>query len=333
MTIVKKVTLAILLVFLLIAVGTVGYVYIEGWSVLEGLYMTIITISTVGFHEVKQLSSQGKIFTIFLIIGSVGIFAYAVTVIINFIIEGQFSFITRRIKMQKRIELLKDHFIICGSGKVAQEVIKEFKKARVEFMVIAEAGSKEIRAAFEDILLLEADPTSDEALQKAKIDQAKGLISCLDTDKENLFVVLSSRNLNPNLKIISLAKEETCMGKLLKAGSNNVILPEVIGGRRMASMILRPQVLSFLDVMTTTTEDGLSLKLEELLVPKKSSLANASLANARIPQKTGLLVVAVKKKSGFLYNPSSSTTIEAEDTLIVLGKDEQIQRLKELTYA
>ncbi|MFC1515101.1 potassium channel family protein [Candidatus Omnitrophota bacterium] len=331
MTILTKVKLAVFLMLILVSVGTAGYVNIEAWSPLESLYMTIITMSTVGFKEVGELSPYGKLFTIFLIIGSVGTFAYAVTTIVTFIIEGQFGFITRRITMEKKIAALKDHFIICGTSTVAQEVIKEFQTAKVAFLVIAQKGIQGLESIFKDVIYLEEDPTSDETLQNARISQAKGLVSCLDTDKENLFVVLSSRTLNPNLNIISLAKEETCIGKLLKAGCNNVILPEVIGGRRMASMVLRPQVLSFLDVMTTTTQEGLSLKLEELQVPSRSSLANTTLADAHIPQKTGLLVVAVKKKAGFLFNPSSSTSIEPEDVLIVLGKDEQIEKLRQIT--
>ncbi|RKY27455.1 MAG: hypothetical protein DRP61_04210 [Candidatus Omnitrophota bacterium] len=232
--------------------------------------------------------------------------------------------------MQKQLEFLKKHYIICGINRVAKEAIKEFKKAGVDFIVVAERIEEEKEELFKDILFLEGDPTSDETLQKIKITQAEGLLSCLDSDKENLFVVISARNLNPQLKIITLVKEEESISKFLKAGADNVILPEVIGGRRMASIALRPQVLSFLDVMTTTAQEGLSLKLEEVNVPKKSVLANLSLAEAKIPQKTGLLVVAIKKASGFLYNPSSSTQIEPQDTLIVLGTEEQIKRLREL---
>ena len=233
--------------------------------------------------------------------------------------------------MEKKIASLKNHFIICGAGKVAQEVIKEFQQAKVDFMVITGHHTLNLEGTSQEVIYIQDDPTFDETLQKARITEARGLVSCLDTDKENLFVALSSRNLNPHLKIISLAREETSIGKLLKAGCDNVILPEVIGGRRMASMILRPQVLSFLDVMTTTAQEGLLLKLEEVQVPQGSSLASTSLADAHIPQKTGLLVVAIKKNGGFLYNPSSSTTIEPEDILIVLGKDDQIHRLKEIT--
>ena len=326
----KKISLALLLLLFLVSLGTFGYIYIEGFSFLESLYMTIITISTVGFQELKPLSWQGKLFTIFLIIGSVGIFAYAVTIIGNFLIEGHLTFISRRKKMQKQLEFLKKHYIICGINRVAKEAIKEFKKAGVDFIVVAEKIEEEKEELFKDVLFLEGDPTSDETLQKVKITQAKGLLSCLDSDKENLFVVISARNLNPNLKIITLVKEEGSISKFLKAGTDNVILPEVIGGRRMASVALRPQVLSFLDVMTTTAQEGLSLKLEEVDVPKKSVLANLSLAKAKIPQKTGLLVVAIKKASGFLYNPSSSTQIEPQDTLIVLGTEEQVKKLREL---
>ncbi|HEC68819.1 MAG TPA: potassium channel protein [Candidatus Omnitrophica bacterium] len=326
----KKISLAFLLLLFLVSLGTFGYIYIEGFSFLESLYMTVITISTVGFQELRPLSWQGKLFTIFLIIGSVGIFAYAVTIIGNFLIEGHLTFISRRKKMQKQLEFLKKHYIICGINRVAKEAIKEFKKAGVDFIVVAERIEEEKEELFKDILFLEGDPTSDETLQKIKITQAEGLLSCLDSDKENLFVVISARNLNPQLKIITLVKEEESISKFLKAGADNVILPEVIGGRRMASIALRPQVLSFLDVMTTTAQEGLSLKLEEVNVPKKSVLANLSLAEAKIPQKTGLLVVAIKKASGFLYNPSSSTQIEPQDTLIVLGTEEQIKRLREL---
>ncbi len=327
----KKISVAVLLLILVIAGGTFGYVIIERWKLLESLYMTIITMSTVGFREAAPLSDAGKIFTIALIASSVGIFAYSVTAIGNFIIEGQFGFISRRRKMEKNISSLKNHYIICGCSKVAQEVITEFKKTNTQFVVVAKETEEALGDLLNNIIYYLGDPTSDDALKKVRIEEAKGLVSCLDADTDNLFVVLSAHNLNDKLNIVSIAKEETTKNKLLKAGANNVILPEVIGGKRMASMILRPRVLSFLDVMTTPTQEEVSLRLEELLVHKNRTLVNNSLKKAKIPQKTGLLVVAIKKKKGgFLYNPSSSTIIEAEDTLIVLGKDEQIQRLREI---
>ncbi len=330
---IKRISLAFLLLTVLVVSGTSGYMAIEGWSLVDALYMTIITISTVGFREVADLSVIGKLFTIALIISSVGIFAYAVTLIGNFIIEGQFNFIGRRRRMERKIASLKNHYLICGCGKIAEEVISEFRKSKLEFIVIDNNASENLAKENDTTTYLDSDPTSDDTLNEAKIDQAKGLISCLPTDKENLFVVISARNLNHNLKIVSLATEETTKNKLLKAGADNVILPEVIGGKRMASMILRPQVLSFLDVMTTPAQEEVSLRLEELNVNKKSSCANLSLKKAQIPQKTGVLVVAIKKKSGFIYNPSSSTNLEPNDTLIGLGKDEQLQKLKEiLTY-
>lgn len=325
----KRISLAFLLLTLLLITGTSGYHLIEGWSLIDSLYMTIITASTVGFGEVGALSKTGKIFTIFLIVGSVGIFTFAVTVIVNFIIEGQFNFITRRKRMEKKIASLKNHYIICGGGKIAKEVISEFKKSKFNFVVVGNASEEEFKDTH-DIPYLTADPTSDEVLKKVRIKEAAGLVSCLETDKENLFVVISARNINPKLKIVSMATEEATKNKLLKAGANNVILPEIIGGKRMASLILRPQVLTFLDVMTKPSQEEVSLRLEELIVNKGSSLNKLALKRAKIPQKTGVLVVAIKKEGGFIYNPSSSTTLVAKDTLIVLGRDEQIQKLKDL---
>jgi voltage-gated potassium channel len=329
----KKISLAFLLLLILIVSGTSGYSFFEGWNLIDSLYMTIITISTVGFREVADLSPEGKLFTIGLIMSSVGIFAYVVTLIGNFIVEGQFDFIRRRRRMERKIASLNNHYIVCGCGKIAKEVISEFRQNRLEFIVIANQALENLGTEADTTPHINADPTSDETLNQAKIDKAKGLVSCLPTDKENLFVVISARSLNPKLKIVSLATEEATKNKLLKAGADNVILPEVIGGKRMASMILRPQVLSFLDVMTTPSQEEVSLRLEELTVSKNSTYSNLSLKKAQIPQKTGVLVVAIKKKSGFIYNPSSSTNLEPNDTLIGLGKDEQIQKLKKiLTY-
>lgn len=231
--------------------------------------------------------------------------------------------------MEKTIATLKNHYVICGYNRLAISVIKDFKKSKVPFVVILNKDEEDASILPEGMLYIVGDATNDDVLQHARIEKAQGLVSCLGTDKENLFVVISSRSLNPELKIITLAKEEASFGKMLKAGADNVILPEVIGGKRMASMILQPSVLSFLDVMTTTATDGIALKLAEITIESKSSLKELSLAEAKIPQKTGLLVVAIRKAKGFSFNPSSSTTIDKGDVLIVLGEDKQIQRLSE----
>ena len=325
----QKFRLAVLIIIALILFGTAGYCFIEKWNTLDSFYMAVITISTVGFHEIHPLSPSGKIFTIILIIASIGTVAYVVTVISSFIIEGEFSHITRRKRMDKEIESLKGHYIVCGLGRVSREIIREFKRENIKFVIVAKNADFKNDVVLENCLYLQADPSEDEVLEKAGIKEAKGLVSCLDTDEENLFVVISARSLNNSLRIITSARNESSRAKMLKAGADNVILPEIVGGRRMASMILRPQVVSFLDVMTSTQED-IPLRLEEVKVDKTSKIAGLNLKDAKIPQNTGMLVVAVLKEGkGFIYNPSSSTIIGAGDVLIVLGKEDQVYRLKE----
>ena len=325
----KKLYFIFLLLCTVIIVGVLGFSVLEGLRPLDALYMTIITVSTVGFNEVVPLTDAGKLFTVFLILCSAGSFTYALALVASFIIEGQFGYITRRIKMEKNIAMLSDHYIVCGYSRVALAVIKDLKKAGSQFIVVLEAERANDIPPGVDYLYLSGDPTSDDVLLHAQITNAKGLISCLESDKENLFVVISARSLNPELTIATVAKDESSFNKMLKAGADNVILPEVIGGKRMVSMILHPNVLSFLDVMTTTKTEGLSLKLEEITIPEASSLIDKSLADAKIPQKTGLLVVAIRQKIGYMFNPSSSTIMSAGDVLIVLGEGAQIGKLKE----
>lgn len=315
------------LLFSIVTCGVFGFSVIEGLSPVDALYTTIITISTVGFNAVGPLTTQGKIFTIILILTSVGAFTYALALIADFIIEGKFEHITRRIRMEKNISALSGHYIVCGANRIAAAVIKDFEKAQVPIVVI-DQKAEEV-SALSDKLYIAGDPTDDDVLIHAKITEARGLVSCLEDDKENLFVVISARSLNAELNIVSAAKDEASYNKMLKAGANNVILPDVIGARRMASMILQPSVLSFLDVMTTTKNGGLSLKLEEICIPDSSHLVTNSLAQAHIPQETGMLVVAIKKGGQFIFNPSSSTVLHADDVLIVLGADNQIAKLQQ----
>lgn len=324
-----KFKLAVILLTIIILGGVSGYMAIEEWSFLDSLYMTIITISTVGFKEVSELSASGRIFTIVLIISSISILAYGITAISSFILEGHFREIGRRRKMEAKIKKLKNHFIVCGEGKVALQVVEELKRAKAKFVVIA----KDIKI-FEKYSLpvfLQGDATNDEVLKHARIEDAKGLVTCLASDTDNLFVTLSARELNPQLKIVAEAREEISQNKMLKAGANNVISPEIIGGIRMASVILRPTVVSFLDVMMRGEKD-VTLRLEEVKIPPKSPLAGKSISEAEIRRETGTLVVAIKdEETGRIkYNPPSSSVLKEEDILIVLGEEEGINKLSEL---
>lgn len=333
MTALKKFKLAIILLVSVIIFGTGGYMIIEGGSFLESLYMTVITISTVGFKEVFPLTPTSMTFTIVLIFFSLSILAFGVNIISSFIIEGQFRDINRRRIMNKKLQNLSDHYIVCGSGQSTQQVIKQLQSSNVSFVVInhrtePEEEREKIRKR-EDILHFEGDATDDDSLKKAKIKKAKGLIAALSTDTDNLFLILSARSLNSNLSIVARAIEENSLKKMRKAGADHVISPDIIGGSRMASMILRPAIIDFLDIICKSSEE-ISLKMEQVTIPAKSSLKNKTLREVQIPQKTGLIVVAVKPPDTekFTYNPGPEYNLNENDVLVVLGNDEQINKLK-----
>jgi len=335
MTAEQKVKLAIMLLLIIITAGATGYMLIEKWTLLDSLYMTVITISTVGFKEVANLSPLGRAFTMFLIISSICVVAYGVTVISSFILEGHFRELGRMRKMEAKIRKIKDHYIVCGEGKVAEQVVEELIRANVPFIIVCKNPAnfqKELQLSRpqrkDTLLYIEGDPTKDEVLKEAKVEHAKGLITCLPSDTNNLFVTLSARALNPKLKIVVQAHEEISESKMLKAGADNVISPEIIGGRRMASIILRPTVVSFLDIMTRTEKD-VTLRLEEVKIPQNSPLVGKSISEAEIRRQTGTLVVAIKdEETGKIhYTPPPSSIIKKNDILLVLGEEKGINKL------
>ncbi len=321
----------LLVLAVVISTGIAGYMIIEKWSFIDSAYMTIITLSSVGFSEVYPLSIAGKVFTIFLILGGLGALFYGISLITKFIAEGGLHELVRRRKMNKLISQLNDHYIICGAGDTGRSTIDEFVKTRSNFVVV-EPDIEQIKKIDDSDSLpyMEDDPTKDDALLKAGIKKAKGLISALPSDKDNLFVVLSARALNPRLRIVSQAIEEDSKPKLLKAGADSVILPNVIGGLRMASEILRPAVVTFLDFMIRGKE--MTLRVEEASISSGSSFIGKTLGEAEVPRKTGLIVVAIKdsEEGGYHYNPGASTKLKKGDILIVLGDVEQTRKLKEL---
>jgi len=330
----NKFILAVVLIVTVIFIGTIGYMILENGDFVDSLYMTIITISTVGFKEVFPLTDAGKIFTVFLIFSSLSILAFGINIISSFIIEGEFRDISRRRRMEKRLKKLKDHYIVCGSGQTAQQVIKQFLVSKVKFVVISHRNDPEEERekimTREDIIYIDGDATNDEILKEAKVEEAKGLIAALSTDTENLFVILSARSLNSNLQIVARAIEGSSLQKMRKAGASHVISPDIIGGIRMASVVLRPTIVDFLDIMCTS-EGDISLKMEQVSVPANSNVNGKTLRELKIPKKTGLIVVAIKEPDSekFKYNPTSDYVLKSGDVLLVLGKNKQIQKLKE----
>jgi len=318
----KKLLLAFLLIFLVISFGTLGYMSIEGWSLLDSLYMTIITLASVGYKEVHDLSFNGKMFTIVLIIGGVGTVAYALTAGAKIILEGELLDVFGRRRLEKKIKELKDHYIICGYGRMGKIICRELQEKHMNFVVIEKEPA--LSPEKEDMLIVKGDATRDEVLKEVHIEEAKGLISVLPTDAENLFVVLSARGLNPSLSIVARAGEEGSEQKLMRAGADKVVSPYHIGGLRIAHTVLKPAVVDFIEFATKS--GNIDLQMEEIAIQEASRLSGLSLDECGIGRELGIIIVAIKKTGGELkFNPTFRSTIETGDTLIALG---EISRLK-----
>jgi voltage-gated potassium channel len=315
------------LLFGVIIIGTLGYHVLEGWSLLDSLYMTVITMGTVGYGETHPLDANGRLFTILLIITSLGLAGYAITVIGRFIVEGEFYQIIRGRRMDQRITHLTNHIIICGGGRVGRAIADECFKTRAAF-VLVEQDPEALQHSpnAESILHLQGDATEDDTLKLAGITHARGLFAALGEDKDNVFVVLTARSLNPRLRIVARATDEKNVEKLLKAGADEVVSPNMIGGLRMASVMLRPTVVNFLDQMLRLSNQ--TLRIEEVHIDKTPSLIGKTLAGADLRQRTGMLVVALITASGeYQFNPSGQTLLNSGDILMVMGTPEQVAAL------
>lgn len=325
----KRLILILVLLLMIIIIGVVGYEVIEKWELLDSIYMVVITLASVGYSETHPLSDAGRVFTVFLILGGMGVLFYSLSTITMFIVEGELQDVLRRRRMDKQVQELKDHYIICGSGETGKNIVGELAKTKRDFVVI-EQNIENIKQLNEpNLIYIEGDATEDAILLEAGIKKAKGLVSALPSDRDNLFVVLTARELNPALRIVSRCIEEESEPKLRKAGADSVVSPNIIGGLRMASELIRPTTVSFLDIMLRGEEKA--LRVEEAKVGPNSHFIGKSIGEAKIPQKTGLLIVALNKEGlDYQFNPSSSTKLAANDVLIVIGSPEQVNDLKEM---
>jgi voltage-gated potassium channel len=278
---------------LTISFGTIGYSIIEQWDLLDALYMTIITLTTVGFKEVHSLSKTGKLFTIILILSGAGAFLYALSAATRMIIEGEIREIFGRRKLVKKIEELKNHYIICGYGRMGKIIGMEMKEDKASFVVVEK--SPEILSTMDkDTLAIQGDSTQDSILREAGIERAQGLISVLSSDADNLYVVLSARGLNPKLVIVARASEEGAEKKLLRAGADRVISPYYIGGLRIAHTILKPAVVDFIEF--ATRGGNLELQIEETAVKENSHFIGRSLDECGIRKDLGIIIVAMQSR-------------------------------------
>lgn len=315
------------LFFFIVVSGTLGYHLLEGWSFFDGLYMTVITLATVGYGETHELSDGGRLFTIVLIFFSIGIVGFVASSMASFILEGELNRLIRGRNMDKRIAKLENHVILCGGGDTGQCIADEFIKTKTPFVII-DREMDPIRGMLQlgDIPYIQGNATEDEILILAGIQRARGLVTVLGEDKDNVFVVLSARALNPTLRIISRLTQPNNAEKLKKAGADDIVSPNAIGGMRIASLMLRPSVVNFLDAMLRYSDK--TLRVEEYRVKESSPLFGKTISESQIARRTGLLVVAViKPESGYIFNPSAETRLEKDDILIVMGPRDRLKLL------
>ncbi len=314
---------------LLVSLGTGGYMVIEGWRFLDALYMTVITLATVGFQEVHHLSDPGRVFTIALIVVGVSVLGYIVGKLAQIMFEGQLQRFIGRQKLQKRIDSLRDHYIICGYGRIGSLICREFAAKPLPFVVIENNPAIIEKLEEENYAFLRGNATEDETLLKAGIKRAKGLVSVVTSDTENVYITLTARGLNPGLYILARSGEPGSDLKLQRAGANKVVSPYHIGGSRMAHAILKPNVVDFIEI--ATGRGHYDLQMEEIFIPEQSPFSGRTLLDTGVRRETGVIIVGIKKKSGkMVFNPEPGSLIESMDTLIVLGESAAIAKLENL---
>ncbi len=317
---------ALIMLGLVLLIGTAGYVVIEGWQILDAIYMTVITITTVGYGEVRTVSPTGRVFTLALICMGMGIIAYTLGMVAQVMVELQVRSILGRKRLGLKIKSIKNHYILCGYGRIGRIISQELKASRIPLLVIDNNPDSKQGLEQQDIPYIIDDATSEDVLIEAGIERAKGLISVVLSDADNLFITMTARGLNPGLFILARAEEEQSHKKLLRAGANRVVLPYLIGGQKMAHTITKPAVTDFLEL--TVHDKNIELEMGELLVKDRSRLKGVTLANSGIRQEMNVIIVGIRKENGEMaFNPSSETRIETGDTLIALGPDNDLKKL------
>jgi voltage-gated potassium channel len=327
-TIQQQIIRPIIVIIFVISFGTIGYSIIERWNPFDSLYMTIITLTTVGYGEVHPLSKAGKFFTIILILSGVGAMLYALGSGAKTLIEGELREILGRKKVSKIIEGIRNHYIICGYGRMGKIISKEMSSHGAHFVVI-EKSAEVLAIVDKDILAIQGDSTQDAILKGAGIEKAQGLISVLSSDADNLYVVLSARGLNPKLRIAARASEEGVEQKLIRAGADNVISPYHIGALRIAHTMLKPAVVDFIEF--ATKKGNIELQMEEIKVKEDSHIMGLSLDECEMRKELGIIIVAIKRASGEMeFNPTSASIIKQGDTLIAMGEVNQLKKFEQL---
>lgn len=324
----RRFAIAFCLLIALIILGAAGYAWLEHWSFADGLYMAVITVGTVGYGEVNPLSTTGRAYTILFILLSTGVMVYATSSLTAVIVEGDLFEQFKKRKMNQRIRKLSGHYIVCGESSLGRHIIEELRCTGQPFVVIERDPDKIAPLIEQGLLAITGDATLDATLVAAGIERAAGLVTSLHTDADNLFVVLTARRLNPRLRIIAKALDAATRDKLTQVGADGVVMPEAIGGLRMASELLRPNVVSFLDVMLRDKDE--SIRLDEIRIDAGSTAIGQTLADSGVTTAEGAALVAITTPdAGYRFNPPAETRLAAGDVLILLGNTHIIRRLAE----
>jgi voltage-gated potassium channel len=318
----------IFLLLLIIIAGTLGYHFIEGWSLFDSLYMTVITLATVGYGETHPLSFAGRVFTLFLILGGMGIILFGVSELTQFIVQGGIGGILRRRKMERTIKKISNHYILCGAGKNGHYILEELIRTKRKVVAVEKDPTKVQDLINRNVPTVEGDASHDSVLRSAGIDRATGLVSTLPEDKDNLFVVITARGLNPNLRIVAKVDDIEVREKFFRSGANSAVSAPYIGGLRMASELIRPDTTTFLDSMM---RDNSSLRVDEVKIGPTTTYRGKSIKQCDVLASSDIVLVSMRREidaKEFIFNPPPNTVMNTGDTLIIIGHPEQLENLR-----
>lgn len=319
----------VLFSIILIALGTAGYMWIEKWTMLDALYMTVITVSTIGYGEVHAVSPEGRVFTLVLIVLGVGFFLYVIGNVVQFLVEGRIREVLGRHKLDKQINELDNHYIVCGYGRMGRALCRYLTQKHLRFVAI-ENNEHRIPVMNEDgILYIAGEATAEENLRKAGIKKASNLITALGTDADNVLLVLLAKGLNPNLYVVARASQNAAKKPLYTAGADVVVSPFDVGARRMAHAVLRPNVIRFLEM--AFADESIDIHIEEISIAESSKLVDQSLQESGIRQNYDLNILSIVQADGtMVFNPSAATQIRAGGSVIAVGKSKNLAELEKV---